>query len=353
MQGLGILDELLFDDAVTEIMVNGHQRVYVEKQGVIRLTDKQFNDEQELLAIVHSIVKPLGKSVSDAVPCADARLPDGSRVHIMLPPLSLNGPMLTIRKFPKNRITGNDLINLGSLNSNMLAFLRLCVESRRNIVISGGTGSGKTSLLNVLSSFIPEHERIITLEDTAELRLDQEHVGRLEARAPDGEGKNGFSIRQLLINALRMRPDRIIVGECRGGEALDMVQAMNTGHAGSLTTLHANSARDCLKRLEVMVLMSGFDLPIRATREQLASALHLIVQVSRFPDGSRKVTGITEVTGMEGEIITLSSLFEFKSKGYDSATEKCCGDFVATHNIPSFIQDMKAQNTPVDMSIFQ
>lgn len=313
--GLGHLEGFLRDPEITEIMVNGPFQVYVERRGKLELTNKVFINDAQVMRIIERIVSPVGRRIDESSPMVDARLPDGSRVNAIIPPLALNGPILTIRKFSARPYTVADLIRFSSLSTEMAAFLQRCVEGRRNIIVSGGTGSGKTTLLNALSAFIPAHERILTIEDAAELRLQQQHVGRLEARPPNIEGKGAVAIRDLVRNALRMRPDRIIVGEVRGGEALDMLQAMNTGHSGSLTTVHANSPRDVLSRLETMVLMAGMDLPVRAIREQVASAIDLIVQQSRLRDGSRKITRITEVLGMEGEVITTQDLFVFKEEG--------------------------------------
>ena len=297
---LGPLEDLLADDSVTEIMVNGPHQVYVERGGKLQLTDLQFSDDASVLAIIERIVAPLGRRIDESQPYVDARLKDGSRVNAIIPPLSLIGPSITIRKFAKKKLTVDDFIRFGTWNADAAKFMEVCVKLRKNIIVAGGTGSGKTTLLNLLSSFIPETERIVTVEDAAELKLMQPHVVRLEARPANVEGKGAVPIRDLVRNCLRMRPDRIIVGECRGGEALDMLQAMNTGHDGSLTTVHANSPRDVISRLETMVLMSGMDLPSRAIREQIASAVDIIIHESRLADGSRKVTAITEVTGMEG-----------------------------------------------------
>lgn len=347
------LGQLLSDDTVAEIMINGASQVYVERGGKIERCDNIFDSEKDIYLLIETILKPLNKIVDENHPYADARLPDGSRVNIVVPPVSLSGPMITIRKFSNKCLEGSNLVSFDALSNNMLDFLKLCVENRKNIVIAGGTGSGKTTVLNILSSFILEAERIITIEDTAELRLNQEHVGKLESRPADIDGKGAVSIRQLLSNSLRMRPDRIIVGECRGGEALDMLQAMNTGHNGSMTTVHANSPRDCLKRLETMVMMAGFELPIRAIREQIASAVNVIVQVSRLGDGSRKIVNISEVSGMEGDVVTLSPIFEFKQTEVDKATGKIEGIFSATQNIPSFIEEIKAKGISVNMGIFK
>ncbi|MCX5781220.1 MAG: CpaF family protein, partial [Elusimicrobia bacterium] len=349
----GLLEEFIQDENISEIMVNGISKVYVEKNGLIFLSEKHFSNEAEIYKIIEQILKPLGKKISADNPYIDARLTDGSRVNIIIPPVSLTGPMITIRKFSKNILSGESLISANSLNKNMIEFLKICVENRQNIVVSGGTGSGKTTLLNVLSSFIPKSERIITIEDTAELQMKQENVGRLEAADAGIDGKGDVTIRKLVINALRMRPDRIIVGECRGAEALDMLQAMNTGHNGSLTTVHSNSPRDCIKRIETMVLMSGFDLPVRVIREQIASAINIIVQTSRVKDGSRKVTSIAEITGMEGDVITLAPIFEFKNNGINKQTNLIAGDFKTTGTIPAFLESIKARGISIPMEIFR
>jgi pilus assembly protein CpaF len=343
MANYGPLKELLADDSITEIMVNGPSKVFVECGGKLQPCPVKFNDEAELLAVIAEILNPLGREVSAAFPCADGRLADGSRVNVVIPPAAVGGSMLTIRKFSGEFLDGGALVSKGSASPQMLEFLKLCVQARKNIVVSGGTGSGKTTLLNMLSSYIPQTERILTIEDTSELKLRQENWGRLEARAAAGNGEGAVTIRQLLINALRMRPDRIVVGECRGGEALDMLQAMNTGHDGSLTTVHANTPRDALKRLEVMVLMAGFELPLRAIREQIASAVNIIVQAARLTDGSRKITAISEISGMEGDVITLSPIFELDKSG----------KFRATQTIPAFLQAARARGFETDMKIFQ
>ena len=316
--GLGPLEPLIKDPAVSEIMVNGPGCIYVEKKGKLHPVDIQFPSEKQLRTVIDRIVSPIGRRVDESMPLCDARLADGSRVNIVLPPLALDGSTITIRKFSARALGFEDLIGFGSMSPAMAEFLRQAVLARRNIVVSGGTGSGKTTLLNALSSAIPEDERIVTIEDAAELRLQKPHVVRLESRPPNAEGQGAISIRRLVINALRMRPDRIVVGECRGGEALDMLQAMNTGHDGSMTTVHANSPRDALGRLETLVLMAGMDLPVRVVREQIRSAVHLIVQQSRLADGSRKVTSITEVTGMEGDILTTQELHRFRSGSFES-----------------------------------
>jgi len=313
--GYGPLDRLLRDDSVTEIMVNGPHQVYIERNGKIERTALTFDSEAHLLRIIERIVAPLGRRIDEASPMVDARLPDGSRVNAIIPPLSLVGPVLTVRKFYRVPLGVDDLVRLGTCTREFLDFIRACVRARLNIVISGGTGAGKTTLLNVFSSFLPADERIITIEDAAELQLRQEHVVTLEARPPNLEGKGQITIRQLVINALRMRPDRIVVGEVRGGEALDMLQAMNTGHDGSLTTAHSNSPRDTLRRLETMVLMAGMDLPLRAIREQIASAINLVVHVQRLRDGTRKVVQVSEVSGMEGDTILMQDIFVFREAG--------------------------------------
>ena len=298
-------------------MVNGPDQVFVERKGKLSLTNVTFEDDAHVMRVIARIVSPLGRRIDESSPYVDARLPDGSRVHAIIPPLALNGPKLTIRKFEKNPLTIDDLIKFGTISPEAAEFLEACVAARMNIVVSGGTGSGKTTLLNVLSSFIPADERIITIENAAELQLRQKHVVTLESRLPNIEGKGEVTIRDLVVNTLRMRPDRIVVGECRGGETLDMLQAMNTGHDGSLTTAHANSPRDMIARLETMSLMASMDLPLRAIREQIASAINLIVQQARLPDGSRKIVNITEVQGMEGDVIVLSDIFSFKQEGQE------------------------------------
>jgi pilus assembly protein CpaF len=349
--GLGPLEDLLADTTVTEIMVNGPTRVYVERKGKIELTDKTFLDDKSVLAVIERIVSPLGRRIDESQPYVDARLRDGSRVNAVIHPLSLTGPCITIRKFSKVPLTDEDLIRLGTWTAEMRDFLRAAVLARKNIVVSGGTGSGKTTLLNVLGGFVPESERIITIEDAAELQLKQEHVVSLEARSPNIEGKGAISIRDLVRNSLRMRPDRILVGECRGGEALDMLQAMNTGHDGSLTTIHANSPRDSISRLETLVLMSGMDLPVRAIREQISSAVDLIVQESRFGDGSRKVVNITEVVGLEGDRTTMQDIFVYEQKGVDAAG-RLVGKFMPTGAVPTFLDGMRARGVKVDQTMF-
>ncbi|MEM7324116.1 MAG: CpaF family protein [Actinomycetota bacterium] len=307
--GLGPIEPFLSDPTVTEVMVNADDAIFVERYGRLELTDARFTTPQHVRQVIEKIVAAVGRRIDESSPVVDARLPDGSRVNAVIPPLAVDGPMLTIRKFAKTALTAEDLIGSGSLTPEAAEFLRTCVRGSRNILISGGTGSGKTTLLNVVSSFIPEDERIVTIEDSVELRLDQRHVIRLESRPANLEGKGQVSIRDLVRNSLRMRPDRIVVGEVRGGEALDMLQAMNTGHEGSLSTLHANSPRDALARLETMVLMAGLDLPARSIREQIASAVHLVVHLSRMGDGTRRITEVAEVTGMAGDSIALSTMF--------------------------------------------
>ena len=310
--GFGPINSLILDPEVSEVMVNGPKQVFVERQGRLELTEITFRDNEHVMHIIDKIVAPLGRRIDESSPMVDARLPDGSRVNAIIPPLALNGPTITIRKFAADPLTIDDLIAFGTLTAEMAEFIEACVKARLNIVVSGGTGSGKTTLLNVLSSFIPADERIITIEDAAELQLRQTHVVSLESRPPNIEGRGAVTIRDLVRNSLRMRPDRIVIGEVRGGEALDMLQAMNTGHDGSMTTGHANSPRDMLARLETMVLMAGVDLPVRAIREQIASAIDLIIQQARLKDGSRKVIQITEVQGIEGEVITLQDIFVFE-----------------------------------------
>ncbi len=348
--GFGPITGLLEDETVSEIMVNGPKKIYVERQGRLALTGVTFRDEGHLLQIIDKIVSPLGRRIDESSPMVDARLPDGSRVNAIIPPLALNGPTLTIRKFARDPLTIKDLIRFGTINEQMAQFLEACVKVRLNIVVSGGTGSGKTTSLNVLSSFIPPDERIITIEDAAELQLRQEHVISLEARPANIEGKGQISIGDLVRNSLRMRPDRIVVGEVRGGEALDMLQAMNTGHDGSLTTGHANSPRDMLSRLETMVLMSGMELPVRAIREQIASAIDLIIQQARLADGSRRITHITEVQGMEGDVIVLQDLFVFDQKGVDT-DGKIWGELRSTGIRPKFWEkfDLAGIELPPDL----
>lgn len=349
--GLGPLEALIERDDLTEIMVNGPDQVYVEKEGVLYRTDTAFAGNGQVLSAIERIVSPLGRRIDESSPMVDARLADGSRVNAIIPPLSLVGPTITIRKFSRKPLTAADLVRFGSLSVDIVKFLAICVAVRKNILISGGTGSGKTTLLNVLSSYLPNSERIVTIEDAAELQLHQEHLVRLESRPPNVEGKGAVTIRDLVRNALRMRPDRIVVGECRGGEALDMLQAMNTGHDGSLTTIHANSARDALARLETLVLMAGFDLPLRAIREQIASAIQIVVQISRERDGSRKLVNVSEITKMEGDIITMQDLFVFRQTGWDSQN-RVVGVHEPTGNLPTFMEEIERAKLECDIAMF-
>ncbi len=348
---LGPLEELLADESVTEVMVNGPHRVYVERHGRLELTDLQFTDDESVMAVIERIVAPLGRRIDESQPYVDARLADGSRVNAIIPPLSLSGPTITIRKFAKRALTTEDFIRFGTWTHNAAEFMRAAVMLRKNIIVAGGTGSGKTTLLNLLSGFIPATERIVTVEDAAELKLQQPHVVRLEARPPNIEGRGAVTIRDLVKNCLRMRPDRIIVGECRGGEALDMLQAMNTGHDGSLTTVHANSPRDVISRLETMVLMSGMELPSRAIREQIASAVDVIIHESRLSDGSRKVVAISEVTGLEGQQIVMQDIFAFKQSGV-GPDGKVIGTFAPTGAVPAFYEHLKSRGLSLDPAIF-
>ncbi len=350
--GLGPLEDLLHDESVTEIMVNGAQQIFVERSGKLEMTERAFSSDQAVLGVIERIVAPIGRRIDESSPMVDARLRDGSRVNAIIPPLALRGPTLTIRKFTREPLLVDDLVGFGSLTAAMAEFLEICVKARRNILISGGTGSGKTTMLNVLSSYIPEHERIITIEDAAELKLEQAHVVCLEARPPNIEGKGAISIRDLVRNALRMRPDRIVVGECRGGEALDMLQAMNTGHEGSLTTVHANGPRDALARLETMVLMSGMDLPVRAIRDQVQSAINVIVQMSRLADGTRRITHIAEITGMEGDIISMQEIFAFEQEGFD-AKGRVAGQHRPTGFVPKFFESLKGLGISAPMELFR
>jgi pilus assembly protein CpaF len=350
--GLGPLEDLLADELVTEIMVNRYDEIFIERAGRLTKSEITFTSDQAVIGAIERIVAPLGRRIDESSPMVDARLKDGSRVNAMIPPLALKGSNITIRKFSKKKLQGSDMIRFGSMTQEMLDFLETVVREKSNMIISGGTGSGKTTLLNLMSSFIPDDERIITVEDAAELQLTQPNLIGLESRPPNAEGKGQVAIRDLVKNTLRMRPDRIVVGECRGGEALDMLTAMNTGHDGSLTTAHANTPRDCLARIEVMVMMAGLDLPIRAIREQIASAIRFIVQQNRFSCGSRKITHITEITGMEGDIISMQDIFLFKQEGF-GADGKVKGRHIATGAIPDFYQDLKARGMDVDLSVFQ
>ena len=349
--GLGPLERFLAEPRVTEIMVNGPDQIYLEREGKIILAPERFTSEDQLRRIIERIVIQVGRRIDEQSPLVDARLTDGSRVNAVIPPIALDGSKLTIRKFSKKRLGPDDLIRFATLTRQMLQFLQASILARKNILISGGTGSGKTTLLNILSSYIPGDERIVTIEDSAELQLPQEHVARMETRPPNIEGKGEISIRDLVRNSLRMRPDRVIIGECRGGEALDMLQAMNTGHDGSLTTLHANTPRDALARLETMCLMAGMDLPVRAIREQIGSAVHLIVQQTRLQDGSRKVTYVTEITGIEGEKVLSQDIFHFDQRGLD-ADGKVVGFFAPTGNIPTFLDQLTTKGIGVSREIF-
>jgi pilus assembly protein CpaF len=349
--GYGPLQSLLDDPNITEIMVNGPQKVYIEKKGRLERSNVVFEDNLHILKIIDRIVSPLGRHIDTDSPMVDARLPDGSRVNAVIPPCAVDSPSLTIRKFRKEKFSIVQLVEFNSLTQGMADFLRACVLGRLNIIISGGTGSGKTTLLNALSGFIPEEERIVTIEDTAELQLQQDHVVRLETKVADVEGHGTVTVRELVRNSLRMRPDRIVVGECRGGEALDMLQAMNTGHDGSLTTIHANSPRDALSRLETLVLMAGMELPIKIVRQQIASAVDVIVQVSRMRDGTRRLTAITEVAGMEGDMVTMSDIFKFNQTGVD-AEGKVLGLVKPTGIRPLFGPRLEAAGFKLGAEIF-
>ena len=349
--GFGPIQRLLDEDEVSEVMVNGPKRVYVERKGKVTRSDVVFDDDAHVMRIINKIIAPMGRRIDPDSPTVDARLPDGSRVNAVIPPVALDGPSITIRKFGKGKLTMEQLIEYKSITAQMAEFLRACVVARLNIVISGGTGSGKTTLLNVLSSFIPEEDRIITIEDAAELRLDQDHVVRLETKPANLDGKGLVTTRDLVRNSLRMRPERIVVGECRGGETLDMLQAMNTGHDGSLTTLHANTPRDALSRLETMTMMSGMELPLRVIREQIASAIDLIVQQSRMRDGTRKVTAITEVAGMEGETVILTDIFKFEQSGL-TTDGKVLGDLKPSGIRPMFSPRLEAAGFKLGPEVF-
>ncbi|MDD5431565.1 MAG: ATPase, T2SS/T4P/T4SS family [Candidatus Omnitrophica bacterium] len=351
--GLGPLEDLANDPDISDIMVNNKNQIYIERGGKIKLSPKRFLSNEQVRQVIERIIAPLGRRIDESVPMVDARLPDGSRVNAIIPPLALSGPTLTIRKFGRERLTIDDLLRINTLTEPMRDFIAGCVLSRKNIIVSGGTGSGKTTVLNVLSTFIPENERIITIEDAAELKLKQEHCVRLESRPPNIEGKGAITIRDLFRNSLRMRPDRIIIGECRGAESLDMLQAMNTGHDGSLTTIHANSTQDVLVRLDSMILMSGVELPIRAIREMIASAIDIVIHTARLSDGTRKVIQITEITGMKDDIhIGLEDIFVFKQTGID-AQNNVVGQFKATGYIPAFIEELKIKGIPIPADIFK
>jgi pilus assembly protein CpaF len=350
--GLGPLEDFLAEDSITEIMVNRYDSIYYETHGKLHKSNVTFSSDNAVLSVIERIVSPLGRRIDESSPMVDGRLKDGSRINAIIPPLAIKGPCLTIRKFSKQKLNIEDFVQFGSISHEMNLFLEKAVHYRKNIIISGGTGSGKTTFLNVLSDFIPHDERIITVEDSAELKLGQPHVVSLEARPPNMEGKGAILIRDLVKNCLRMRPDRIVVGECRGGETLDMLQAMNTGHDGSLTTVHANSPRDLISRLEVMVMMAGMELPERAIREQIASAVHVVVQQSRFSDGTRKITHITEITGMETGVVQMQNIFVYKQHGVD-ADGNVLGEYKATGRIPEFYEVLRQQGLSVDMSIFE
>ena len=351
MTGFGPIQPLLDDQDVSEVMVNGPKKVFIEKGGKLTKTAVTFDDDDHVERIIDRIILPLGRRVDADSPTVDARLPDGSRVNAIIRPVAIDGPSITIRKFKKDKLSIQQLVNFGSITQNMAEFLRACVLAHLNIVISGGTGSGKTTLLNVLSSYIQEEERIVTIEDAAELQLQQDHVVRLETKVPNTDGRGAVTIRDLVRNSLRMRPDRIVVGECRGGEALDMLQAMNTGHDGSLTTLHANTPRDALSRLETMVLMSGMDLPLKVVRQQISSAVDLIVQQTRLKDGARKVTAVTEVVGMEGDTVVMTDIFKFEQTGVGPGG-KILGELKPTGIRPIFGPKLEAAGFKLGAEIF-
>ncbi|MGA7989130.1 MAG: CpaF family protein [Candidatus Dormiibacterota bacterium] len=350
--GLGPLEELLASEEITEIMINSYKQIYVEQHGKLTLSPVTFESDQQLMQVIDRIVSSIGRRIDESSPMVDARLKDGSRVNVIIPPLALRGPTMTIRKFAKEALTIEDLIKYGSITDDMVKFLRACVRGKLNVVVSGGTGSGKTTTLNILSSFIPEDERIVTIEDAAELQLRQEHVVTLETRPANVEGRGRVSIRDLVINSLRMRPDRIVVGECRGGEALDMLQAMNTGHDGSLTTLHANNAHDCISRLETLVLMAGAELPSRAIREQIGSAVNVVVQQSRLRDGTRKIVSITEVLGCVNNEVQLQDIFTYKQTGVDD-DGKVVGSYMPTGVLPTFLEHLTTSGEEISEDIFQ
>jgi pilus assembly protein CpaF len=349
--GYGPIEPLLQDPSITEVMANGPDNVYIERYGMIEKTNVTFENDAHLMRIIDRIVSPLGRRVDESSPMVDARLPSGYRVNATIPPLSLDGPLLTIRKFATTPYTAQDLIANGTFTPQLVAFMKACVEARVNLVISGGTGTGKTTLLNVVSAFIPNRERILTIEDTAELQMKQEHVGRLEKRPPNVEGRGEVTIRQLVINALRMRPDRIIVGEARGAEALDMLQAMNTGHDGSMTTIHSNSPRDTLRRIETMVLMAGMELPLKAIREQVASAIELIIHMNRMRDGTRKVTQVSEVQGMEGDSIVMQDMFVYEQTAFQNG--RVIGQLKSTGLRPKFAEKFAVNNIDIPANIFE
>ncbi|MBH0229190.1 CpaF family protein [Halobacillus yeomjeoni] len=351
LTGFGPINPLLLDENVSEVMVNGPDHVYCEQNGKLKLTRITFRDDEHVMSIIEKIVSPLGRRIDESSPMVDARLPDGSRVNAIIPPLALNGPTLTIRKFSKDPFTVENLVEFGTLSEEMAVFIEACVKARLNIFVSGGTGSGKTTTLNVLSNFIPDDERIVTIEDAAELQLGQDHVVSLESRPPNIEGKGSITIRDLVRNSLRMRPDRIVIGEVRGAEALDMLQAMNTGHDGSLATGHSNSPRDMLSRLETMVLLAGVDLPVKAIREQISGAIDLIIQQSRLKDGSRKIVSITEVQGLEGDVIVLQDIFTYQQTGI-SEEGKIFGKLIPTGVRPKFYDQLETSGIHIPASVF-
>lgn len=351
LTGFGPINPLLLDPDISEVMVNGPNQVYVERGGKLEISYVQFRDDEHVMNIIEKIVSPIGRRVDESSPMVDARLPDGSRVNVIIPPLALKGPTITIRKFSKEPFTIENLIDFGTITRDMAIFLEACVKAKLNIFVSGGTGSGKTTTLNVLSSFIPDDERIVTIEDAAELQLKQEHVVSLESRPPNIEGKGAITIRDLVRNSLRMRPERIVIGEVRGGEALDMLQAMNTGHDGSLATGHSNSPRDMIARLETMVLMAGIELPVKAIREQIAGAVDVIIQQSRLKDGSRKITNITEVQGMEGDVIVLQDIFAYRQTGVDEHG-KIAGKLVPTGVRPKFYERLEMSGIHIPATVF-
>jgi pilus assembly protein CpaF len=347
----GPIEQYFFDPQISEIMVNSPEQIFIEKNGQMILTDLKFDNNEHVRFAINHIINPMGRFISSKHPLIDSRLPDGSRVNAVIPPVSPNGPCITIRRFLKDKLTVNELVQLGSLTPQIAEFLEICVQASLNIVVAGNTSSGKTTLLNMLTQHIPDWERIVTIEDSAELSLHQIHVVSLEAQPPDYRGEGGVTVRDLVKNALRMRPDRIVVGEVRGGEALDMLQAMNTGHDGSLTTIHSNSPRDTISRLETMSMMAGLEMPLSAIRKQIASALNLIVQLSRFPDGSRRITNVSEVVGMEGEVVTMTDIFKYQPTGVDQ-NRKIVGEFRATGLRPSFSHALEVSGLRLDHKLF-
>jgi len=349
--GLGPLETLLRDDGISEVMVNAPDTVFYEKEGRLYLSSVRFRDDQHIMRIIERIVAPLGRRVDESSPMVDARLMDGSRVNVIIPPVAPKSPTVTIRKFRKDKMTINDLVATGALTNELAEFFRACVQAKLNILISGGTGSGKTTMLNALSSFIPDTERIVTIEDPTELQLQQGHVVTLEARPPSLEGRGEVTQRDLVRNSLRMRPDRIIVGEVRGSEAFDMLQAMNTGHEGSLGTVHANTPRDALARIENMVMMAGFELPVKAIREQMSSAIHVVIQIARFPDGTRKVTTVSEIAGMEGQVVTMQDLFRFEQVGVDT-DGRILGELRTTGIRPRFAEKFEVSGIHLPPDLF-